>query len=612
MLKVSWLLALAGTTAVEAATVRAYDVYARPGRMVDVGSGRRLNLRCSGSPAAPGRSTVIFESGLGFPSYSWRKVQPAVAKFARACSYDRAGLGFSDAGPLPRTAAAIASDLERLVDAAGMKPPFVLVGSSLGSQSVRLFAFRRPSQVSALLLVDPYVEGQYAEFDAIAPGILAENDTARRAGTECRDLLLREPPAIAEAKRRGCLSSPDPQFSPRMKAVVRHQLLSRARIDAAWSESDNLDRASERELRVEQHPLGDMPIVVLSAGRDFAGQGYSSPIKRRLLAKLAELHGRIANLSTRGRVILVPGADHVIQASHPSAVIDAIRTVTKGSAGSPLDAYVRIPAGNFQMGCVPRDRHCEPNEAPRHLVTLTHPFWMARAETTVGQFRRFEASTGYRTLAERIGKGRYWRSDIGEWDWIPGLSWRAPFAADQPAPDDWPALQVSWSDADAYCRWAGGRLPTEAEWERAARGGVEGKIHVWGDDPLPVLAGQPQVNGPDRRTASMFRTFAHFADYDDGFARVAPVMSFPTNGYGLYDMAGNAYEWTADWNDDKPYVGNPATDPGGPKSGTEKAVRGAGWGYPPDQFRMSFRGLAGLDFWTATFGFRCVRSHAPE
>lgn len=308
-----------------AAMVHAYDAYAVPERLVEIAPGRRLNLRCWGPRPRAGKPTVIFESGLGFPSYSWRKVQPAVARFARACSYDRAGLGFSDPGPLPRSAAAIASDLERLVDTAGLKPPFVLVGSSLGSQSVRLFAFRRPGQVAALVLVDPYVEGQYAAFDVIAPGVLADNAHAKASETACRDLLLSGTVPADEARRRDCLSAPDPEFSPKLAAVVLRQRLSRARAEAAWSESGALDTISEREIAAERRPLGAMPIVVLSAGNDFAGQGYSAEVERRLLDELSRQHRRLADLSSNGRVILVPGADHVIQASHPRVVIDTIQ-----------------------------------------------------------------------------------------------------------------------------------------------------------------------------------------------------------------------------------------------------------------------------------------------
>jgi formylglycine-generating enzyme len=263
------------------------------------------------------------------------------------------------------------------------------------------------------------------------------------------------------------------------------------------------------------------------------------------------------------------------------------------------------------MGCVPEDRSCEPNEYPRHRVTLTRAFWLARTETTVGEFRRFAKATGYRTAAERENRGRFWHFDKDEWDWTPGLSWRAPFDAAEPALDSWPAVQIAWNDADTYCRWSGGRLPTEAEWERVARGGQERQIHVWGNQPLPRVAGVNHANGPDETTGREFRTFEHFVGYDDGYARIAPVGSFAPNRYGLHDMAGNVYEWTADWIEDAPYARKEAVDPAGRVTGEIKAVRGAGWGYPPSQFRISYRAIAGTDFWTATFGFRCARDAPP-
>lgn len=272
---------------------------------------------------------------------------------------------------------------------------------------------------------------------------------------------------------------------------------------------------------------------------------------------------------------------------------------------------VRIPAGRFRMGCVPLDRKCEASEHPRHEVTLSRPYWLARTKTTVAAYRRFAAATGHRTDAEKRGQGRFWRFDKAEWDWIDGLSWRAPFAATKAAPDEWPAVQLSWGDANAYCRWAGGRLPTEAEWERAARGGRDGSIYIWGNDPIPVVAGIAQANGPDEATAREFRTFATIAGYRDGFARIAPVGRFPPNAYGLHDMAGNVYEWTADWIADGPYPVGAAVDPEGQSVGEVKALRGAGWGYPPEQLRISFGGIAGVDFWTATFGFRCAWDTDP-
>lgn len=265
------------------------------------------------------------------------------------------------------------------------------------------------------------------------------------------------------------------------------------------------------------------------------------------------------------------------------AAVAALAVVITGSSPARQEgrpASVLAPAGTFLMGCVPADRLCEATEHPRRSVTLTRAFRLATTETTIAHYRRFVTATGYRTEAEKRGRGRFWRFDIDEWDWIDGLSWRAPFAPDEPGADDWPAVQIAWNDANAYCRWTGGRLPTEAEWEYAARGGRRDSIHVWGDDPLPAVGEMKQANGPDESTAREFRTFSTFREYNDGYARVAPVASFAANGFGLHDMAGNVYEWTADWIVDGPYTPGPAVDPKGQPNGVIKAVRGGGWGYP--------------------------------
>lgn len=236
----------------------------------------------------------------------------------------------------------------------------------------------------------------------------------------------------------------------------------------------------------------------------------------------------------------------------------------------PSDA-VTIPAGDCLMGCVPADRRCEAMESPRHRVTISKPYRMARTETTIAQYRRFIAATSYQTAAQKRGQGRFWRFDINERDWIAGLDWQHPFAANEVGTDAWPVVQVAWPDADAYCRWAGGRLPTEAEWERAARDGRDGEIHAWGNADLPLLNGVPQANGPDANTAREFATFATLGQYDDGYSRMAPVGRFPANGF-LHDIAGNVYEWTAEWIADAPYPAGDAVDPKGLGKGDIKSV----------------------------------------
>ncbi|MEM6710608.1 MAG: SUMF1/EgtB/PvdO family nonheme iron enzyme, partial [Pseudomonadota bacterium] len=265
-----------------------------------------------------------------------------------------------------------------------------------------------------------------------------------------------------------------------------------------------------------------------------------------------------------------------------------------------------VPPGVFLMGCVPVDTSCDPAERPQHQVTLTDGFRIARTETTIGQYRVFSKATGHRTRAEERGVGRYWDFDQREWAWMPGLDWEHPYHRDTVGADDWPAVQVSWYDAQAFCRWTGGRLPTEAEWEYAARGGKSNQIYFWGNEPLPLKDGTQPINAPDISTSKRFPDFETIPSYDDGFPRAAPVGSFSPNGYGLFDMAGNVYEWTADWIADAPYDKRPVTNPEGLDNGEVKALRSSGWGYPPAQMRVSFRGFSAPDFWTATFGFRCV------
>jgi formylglycine-generating enzyme required for sulfatase activity len=237
---------------------------------------------------------------------------------------------------------------------------------------------------------------------------------------------------------------------------------------------------------------------------------------------------------------------------------------------------------------------------------------MGMTEVTVGAFRRFAAASGVRTRAEVEHRGRAWVHAHKQWDWIAGLTWATPLKATQSAPDAWPALQVAWSDARAYCEWAGGRLPSEAEWERAARGGRDDEIFPWGNAERPQDGSIRYANGPDEATHGVYPSWAFFGGYRDGYPDVAPVAQFAANGFGLYDMAGNAWEWVADWYAENYYAHSPSVDPRGPASGDAHVVRGGSWGYAPEQHRSSERGFAETGFWTATFGFRCAIDDWPE
>jgi formylglycine-generating enzyme required for sulfatase activity len=220
---------------------------------------------------------------------------------------------------------------------------------------------------------------------------------------------------------------------------------------------------------------------------------------------------------------------------------------------------VRLTGGEFQMGAAP----LRPEEGPPQTVKVA-PFWIDQTEVTNAAFARFVDATGYRTVAERtLDPARYAhvpaaqrrpaslvfvgakgaRSDDPSqwWRVIPGADWRHPEGPGSNIRDKdaWPVVHIAWEDAMAYAKWLGRDLPTEAEWEYAARGGLVGKRYTWGD----------QAQDPSQPRANTWQGVFPAQDLgDDGFkARPAPVGCFPPNGYGLRDMAGNVWEWTRDW-----------------------------------------------------------------
>ena len=231
--------------------------------------------------------------------------------------------------------------------------------------------------------------------------------------------------------------------------------------------------------------------------------------------------------------------------------------------------YVKIPAGSFTMGCVEGDPDCYPRETPRHRVTITKEFWMGRTEVPVGAFEAFLDATGGSMPAEP-GSGA-----------MPGYNdgWRKK---------DHPMVKVTWDEAQSYCQWAGGRLPTEAEWEYAARGGLAGTRYPWGGERSHDMANYWRSGGFDR------------------WKYTAPVASFPANGFGLFDMAGNVYEWTADWYDLHYYDRSPEVDPPGPSSGRRRVARGGGGFINSKVLRVSARLSADPGIRNVGLGLRCV------
>jgi formylglycine-generating enzyme len=307
-------------------------------------------------------------------------------------------------------------------------------------------------------------------------------------------------------------------------------------------------------------------------------------------------------------------------------------------SNAPGDAppgMVWIPGGTFRRGSDnPKMREAQ----PQHEVTVDG-FWMDATAVTNQQFKEFVDTTQYVTIAERTPEAKDFPGAPKEnliagsvifsppkepvpldnhfrwWKYEKGASWRHPEGpeSDLTGRERYPVVHIAWDDAVAYAKWAGKRLPTEAEFEFAARGGLEGKRFAWGDDLKPDdkwMANIWQGHFPDENTA------------EDGFVATAPVGSFPANGYGLYDMAGNVWEWCSDWYRHDTYAKlaagkKPVRNPQGPKDsfdpsepGVAKRVMRGGSYLCTDQYCTAYevgaRGMGAPDGGTNHVGFRCV------
>lgn len=294
------------------------------------------------------------------------------------------------------------------------------------------------------------------------------------------------------------------------------------------------------------------------------------------------------------------GVGGVQQARLPSAGTPGrLESAFTGKDGAPM---VRIPAGSFMMGSP--EGEGDTDEHPRHRVHVDG-FKLDKFEVTNQRFEQFVRETNYRTTAEREGKA-YAFTEAGQWEEVSGANWRKPEGGDTvfvSNREQHPVVSVSWEDADAYCRWAGKRLPTEAEFEYANRGGTT-TTYWWGDGN----PGSRRVaNIGDEAAKRSFPRWTIMAGYDDGYVRTAPVGSFEANPFELHDTTGNVWEWTADWYDEKYYERSPSRNPTGPSSGQYRVLRGGSWNLDPLLVRSADR-VRGLPvFRDANSGVRCAQ-----
>jgi sulfatase modifying factor 1 len=305
------------------------------------------------------------------------------------------------------------------------------------------------------------------------------------------------------------------------------------------------------------------------------------------------------------------------------------RTAPAGARGT--NGMVWIPGGSFARGAA----NGAPDEQPVREITVSG-FWMDSTEVTNEEFERFVKATGYVTVAERkpdpaqypgvpldklVAGAAVFHAPKEEvsladflswWEYIPGASWRHPEGprSNLVGKEKHPVVQVCWFDALKYAEWAGKRLPTEAEWEFAARGGLKGADYVWGQELVP--GGRWQANIWQGK-------FPNSNKGEDGFLTTAPVASYPPNGYGLYDISGNVWEWCQDWYMPDYYGTCPAENPPGPSTsedpnepGVAKRVQRGGSFLCNDVYcsgyRPSTRMKASPDTGLNHSGFRCVMS----
>lgn len=308
-----------------------------------------------------------------------------------------------------------------------------------------------------------------------------------------------------------------------------------------------------------------------------------------------------------------------------------------------LDGMVLIPAGVFEMGG--DNEQASADEYPKHKVSVDS-FYMDITEVTNAQFQKFVDATGYVTTAERkpdweelkksvppgtpkppdsvlVAASLVFKPSNGPvdlnnysqwWSWVAGADWKHPEGPGSTikGKENFPVVHVSWDDAMAYCKWSGKRLPTEAEWEYAARGGLINNIYPWGNEHVNI--GAPKTNSWEGK-------FPYLNEQKDGFLKYAPVKTFNCNRYGLFDMAGNVWEWCSDWYDYNYYKsleGKTTSNPKGPSKSYDpddpytqkRSLRGGSFLCNDSYcsgYRVARRMKSSPDTGLEHTGFRCVR-----
>jgi len=596
------------------------DRYVHRGQLVPAGA-TRLNLYCMGT----GTPAVVFDSGWEDWAPVWTLVQPAVARFTRACSYDRAGAGYSDAGPMPRTSARIADELHSALRNAGIKGPYVLVGDAFGGDNVRTFAIRHMEDTAGLVLV---------EADAGGPGEHQGDGRIVAQLRECRDAIAAGrplPPERPGQPARTCAQQffrglPEAAWSPELNARLLEIAQTKITMyDAFISEMEQMP-ADEAYLAQHIRSFGARPIRVLTTGnhgvhaldparpKDAQQQAYQD--------KVARLQARWLEGSSNAMQLFTDKSSEYIPFDQPDFVVDAIRDVYLQSRDAPdqmaaamamrapgtvfrdctqCPEMVVVPAGTFTMGSSAEEKKWAAihgatagsvaDEAPQHTVSI-RSFALGRHDVTRAEYAEFVRQTQHPAGDACFETGN---PDSPR---HAGATWQNPGFSQS---DRDPVVCVDWNDARAYVTWlndkarrhasspADGpyRLPSESEWEYAARAGTK-TYFWWGDD----------VEGAN----------SHAWFKDNAAAQTHPVAAMPANPFGLYDMSGNVWQWTADC-----YAEDYAKAPADGSAAVSmdsclRSDRGGSWFYPAWLLRPATRERNPADYRDGVMGFRVART----
>jgi sulfatase modifying factor 1 len=315
-----------------------------------------------------------------------------------------------------------------------------------------------------------------------------------------------------------------------------------------------------------------------------------------------------------------PSAHRGCSTAALEASADAAAKETPPEATALRSRMIALGGGPFLMGTEDAQANPQDGEGPVHEVILD-PFLMDPYPVTNEDFAKFVDATGYRTEAEQFGWSFVFWSHIPKkrfkelvedtvqaapwWCKVRGAQWNAPRGPGSSLAGlgDHPVVHVTWNDAHAFCEWSGLRLPTEAEWEYAARGGLTQKLYPWGDKLRP--------DGKYRCNIWQGK-FPEYDSAEDGYAGTCPVEAFPSNGFGLFSMTGNAWEWCEDWFSPIFRQNDTKHNPHGPPDGSTRVMKGGSFlchrSYC-NRYRVAARSSNTPDSSTSNLGFRCVLNH---